>query len=175
MSLGAPPAPTANIASHLRAMARLDPSRPAIIAPASRSGGLTTWTTLSFGELEAQSDAIARGLEAIGIGHGNRCVLMVPPSPNFFALVFGLFKVGAAIVLIDPGLARRQLLSCLAEVEPQAFIGVPKAHVARLLFPRAFRSVRATITVGARLFWGGHALEGVRRLGAQQGARMGGS
>ncbi len=149
-------APTANIASHLPAMARLDPSRKAIIAP---EGSLT------FGELDAQSDCYARGLTEIGIGRGVRTVLMVPPSLDFFPLVFGLFKAGAVIVMIDPGIGRRALLSCLDEVEPEAFIGVPAAHLARLLFPRPFRKVRAKVTVGRRLFWGGHTLADLRRLG----------
>ncbi len=146
----------ANIASHLPAMAALDPKRLAIIAPEGK---------LTFGELDAQSDIYARGLEAIGIGRGVRTVLMVPPSLDFFPLVFGLFKAGAVIVMIDPGIGRRALLSCLDEVEPEAFIGVPAAHVARLLFPRPFRKVRAKVTVGARLFWGGHTLKELRRRG----------
>ena len=148
--------PTANIASHLPAMARLNPARLAIIAPEG---------TLTFAALDAQSDAYARGLTEIGIGRGVRTVLMVPPSLDFFPLVFGLFKAGAVIVMIDPGIGRRALLSCLDEVEPEAFIGVPAAHVARILFPRPFRKVRAKVTVGRRLFWGGHTLGDLRRLG----------
>ena len=148
--------PTINIASHLPAMARLDPKRLAIIAPEG---------TLTFAELDARSDAYARGLEAIGVGRGVRTVLMVPPCLDFFPLVFGLFKVGAVIVMIDPGIGRRALLSCLDEVEPEAFIGVPAAHLARLLFPRPFRKVRAKVTVGRRLFWGGHTLPQLRTLG----------
>ena len=79
-----------NIASHLPAMARLDPDRLAIIAAEGK---------LTFGQLDAQSDVYARGLEAIGIGRGVRTVLMVPPSLDFFPLVFGLFKAGAVIVM----------------------------------------------------------------------------
>lgn len=149
---------SANIASHLPAMAALDPDRPAIISVEGR---------LTFGELDAQSDLCARGLEAIGIGRGVRTVLMVPPSLDFFPLVFGLFKAGAVIVLIDPGIGRRALLSCLDEVQPEAFIGIPAAHVARILFPGPFRKVRAKVTVGRRLFWGGHTLEQLRALGAR--------
>lgn len=149
-----------NIASHLPAMAKLDPARAAIIAP--HRGG---WQTLSFGALDALSDTYASGLEKIGIGRGVRTVLMVPPSLDFFPLVFGLFKAGAVIVMIDPGIGRRALLSCLDEVKPEAFIGVPAAHVARVLFPRPFRAVKALVTVGPRLFWGGHTLKSVRALG----------
>ena len=90
---------------------------------------------------------------------------MVPPSLEFFPLVFGLFKAGAVMVLIDPGIARKALLTCLDEVAPEAFIGVPRAHLARLLFPKPFRAVKACVTVGRRFGWGGHSLADVERLG----------
>ncbi len=151
---------TANIASHIPAMARRSPERAAIVAPTH--GG---WATMSFAELDARSDAFAAGLTAHGIGRGVRTVMMVPPSLAFFPLVFGLFKAGAVIVLIDPGIARGALLRCLEEVEAEAFIGVTRAHLARLAFPRAFRRVRAQVTVGPRLGWRGPTLEDIERTG----------
>ena len=163
---GEPFAETANIASYLPAMARKAPDRPAIIAPI-RKRSVVRWTSLTFAQLDARSDAYAAGLESIGIRRGVRTVLMTPPDLEFFALVFGLFKVGAVLVMIDPGIARRALLSCLDEVEAEAFIGVPRAHLARLLFPRPFRKVRALVTVGRRLGWGGHSLGEVLALGAR--------
>lgn len=161
---GSSPALTANIASYLPRMAHDAPDRPAIIAPAT-SGGQGGWETLTFGELDARSDAYASGLEAIGIGRAVRTVMMAPPSLEFFPLVFGLFKAGAVLVLIDPGIARAALLRCLEEVRAEAFIGVPRAHAARLLFPGPFRTVRALVTVGRRFGWGGHTLRDVERLG----------
>ena len=44
-----------------------------------------------------------------------------------------LFRAGAVPVLIDPGIDRRALKQCLDEARPQAFIGVPMAHVGRVL------------------------------------------
>ncbi len=153
---------SANIASHVPAMARLEPTRKAIVAP----DGFGGWRSITFEQLDAQSDAYARGLERIGITRGKRTVLMVPPSLDFFPLVFGLFKAGAVIVMIDPGIGRRALLSCLDEVEPEAFIGVPAAHLARVLFPRPFRKVSALVTVGRRWLWGGHTAQHVLALGS---------
>ena len=161
MSAAALPKTSANIASHLPAMARLDPSRAAIISPDGRGG----WRTMSFGELDAASDRIAHGLAAIGVTRGRRAVLLVPPGPDFFPLVFGIFKTGAVMVAIDPGIGRAALLQCLGEVRPEAFIGIPAAHVARVLFPKPFRTVTASVTVGRRLLWGGHTLDEVKRLG----------
>lgn len=160
MTAVAPLSPTANIASHLPVMARDAPDRAAIVSPAR--GG---WRTMTFAELDARSDEYAAGLEAIGVSRGVRTIMMVPPSPEFFALVFGLFKVGAVLVLIDPGIARKALLACLREVHGEAFIGVPRAHLARMLFPESFRDVKSVVTVGRKLGWGGHTLDDVLRLG----------
>lgn len=148
---------SANIASHLPAMAKRQPNRAALILPDG--------TTITFAELDAKSDAYAHGLEKAGIRRGVRTVLMVPPDREFFPLVFALFKVGAVLVLIDPGIGRGSLLKCLDEVEPEAFVGVPKAHLARLLFRHPFRHVRTLVTVGRRWFWGGHTLPSLRAAG----------
>jgi len=153
------PATSCNIASHLPRMARLAPHRRAVVAPAGRDAqGRVTWAHLTFGQLDARSDALARGLSRAGVARGTRTVLLVKPSLDFFALTFALFKLGAVIVMIDPGIGRKALLKCLHEVEPEAFVGIPAAHVARLLFRRPFRKVRTLVTVGRR-FWGGHGLE----------------
>jgi hypothetical protein len=163
----APAGTSANIASHLPAMARVAPHRRAVVLPAGRDrAGRVAWTHLTFAGLDALSDAYANGLVEQGIGRGTRTVLLVKPSLDFFALVFALFKVGATLVLIDPGIGRRALLTCLDEVEPEAFVGIPAAHVARLLHPRPFRKVRALVTVGRRLGWGGVTLDDLGRAGA---------
>ncbi|MFO0597029.1 MAG: fatty acid CoA ligase family protein [Myxococcaceae bacterium] len=151
---------TTNIASHLPAMAKLDPKRAAIVAKVKGQ-----WVTMTFGELDALSDRYAHGLQQIGITRGVRTVLLAPPSLEFFPLVFALFKVGAVMVMIDPGIGREAMLKCLEEVQPEAFIGVPAAQVARLLFRKPFKQVRAIVTVGPRLFWGGHTLGDLKRLG----------
>ncbi len=149
-----------NIASHIPAMAKLDPKRAAIVAKVK-----SEWKTLTFGELDALSDSYARGLQQIGIKEGVRTVLLAPPSLEFFPLVFALFKVGAVIVMIDPGIGREAMLKCLEEVQPEAFIGIPAAQVARLLFRKPFKNVRAVVTIGPRLFWGGHTLADLKKLG----------
>ena len=140
-----------NIAAHLPEMARLQPDTPAIIFPSGSR-------RLSFHELNALSDRIAHGLVKNGIGRGVRTALMVPPGPDLFALTFALFKAGAIPVLIDPGLGIRNLKACLAEAEPRAFIGIPKAHIARMLFGWGKNTLRTHVTVGRRLFWGGTTL-----------------
>ncbi len=146
-----------NIASHLPAMARRQPDNLAV----------TLWSgeSLTFKELDASSGTLARGLESVGIGRGVRTVLMVKPSLDFFTLTFALFKCGAVPVVVDPGMGIKNLGVCLAEAEPEAFIGIPKAHAARIVFKWAKGTIRTNVTVGRRWFWGGYTLDEVSLRG----------
>jgi acyl-CoA synthetase (AMP-forming)/AMP-acid ligase II len=165
-ALSAPARDSVNIAAPLAAMAERQPQTLAIVQPFGRDRhGRIRYRHYTYRELNAESDALARGFEQIGIRRGVRTVLMVTPSREFFALTFALFKLGAVIVLIDPGMGTKNLGVCLVEAEPEAFVGIPKAHLARLLFGWGRGSIRVSVTVGRRLGWGGYTLEQVRRVG----------
>jgi len=127
--------------------------------------------TLSYRQMEDRSNAIAAGLHAIGIGRGMRTVVMVRPSPEFFLLMFALFKMGAVPVLVDPGIARSALKLCLDEAEPGAFIGIPLAHAARRLLGWS-RSAKIQVTAGRRWFWSGPTLTQVEAMGGDAGSQL---
>jgi len=122
---------------------------------------------LTYGELEARSNAIAAGLHAYGIRRGMRTVVMVRPSPEFFLLMFALFKLGAVPVLVDPGIERSALKECLNEAAPEAFIGIPLAQFARRMFGWGLGSIRHVVTVGTRAWpiWAGSTLARIERRG----------
>ncbi|MEE8169901.1 MAG: fatty acid CoA ligase family protein [Phycisphaerae bacterium] len=151
-------APVLNIAARFAEMAAAAPDRAAIIHPVRR-GRQTEFRTRSFRELDELTHRYAHALAAAGAARGMRTILMVRPGPDFFALSFALFRIGAVPVMIDPGMGLRSMARCLANVAAEAFVGIPPAHVFRLLNPAAFRSVRIIITVGRRWFWGGHRLD----------------
>lgn len=157
-----------NVAYHLAAMATRMPQQVAIYWPRFRGQHLDA-QQLTFAELEQRSAELARGLHEVGVRRGVRTVLMVTPSLDFFALTFALFRVGAVPVLIDPGMGIRNLGICLAEAEPTAFIGIPKAHVARRVLRWGRATLRTTITTGARWLGGQYTLAHLRRLGQQRG------
>lgn len=155
-----------NIAAYLPEMAGKQPHRPAVSFPAGRdTNGRVKYTHYTFRQLDLESDWIARGLVQLGIGRGIRTALMVKPSLDFFALTFAVFKAGAVPVLIDPGIGIKNLKNCLAQAEPEAFIGIPQAHMARLVLGWGRKTVRTLITVGKRLFWKGITLDAVRKMG----------
>ena len=115
-------APPLNVAAYLPLLAKAQPD--ALSVAVARPGG--GYDTLTAAELDRRSDRVAHGLTSIGITRGTRTVLMVKPSPDFFALTFAMLKVGAVPVMVDPGMGVKNLGTCLAEAEPKAFIGIPR-------------------------------------------------
>ena len=103
----------------------------------------------SFSELEATSARYATALASQGVKPGQRVILMVPPSLDFVCLTFALFRLGAVVILIDPGMGFANLRRCIAAVQPEVFIGIAKAHAFRLLCRVPFRSVKKSIWLGS--------------------------
>ncbi|WP_028324857.1 fatty acid CoA ligase family protein [Desulfatirhabdium butyrativorans] len=148
-----------NVASLLVNMAKERPYKRAVVCPSGRDDqGRLTFTHLTFRQLDMESDCLAHGLDSIGLSKGVKTLLMVRPGIDFFTLVFALFKTGAIPIVIDPGMGKEGMLQCIRKCAPEAFIGVPEAHVARVLNRSAFRSVRVNVTAGPRWFWGGYTL-----------------
>ncbi|QYC40105.1 4-chlorobenzoate--CoA ligase [Nonomuraea coxensis DSM 45129] len=109
--------------------------------------------TLTYRELDELIGRAVLDLGRAGVGAGTTTAVMVPPGRELVALVHALLRLRAVPVLIDPGLGARAMRRCLAEAAPRAFVGVPLAHLARVLLGWARDSVRTTITVGPRAPW----------------------
>ena len=153
-----------NVSTYLTKMAQLEPYKRAVVYPAGRdSNQRVTYSHLTFLQLEHEVDRLAFGLQEAGITRGTRTVLMVRPGIEFFALIFAVFKTGVVPVVVDPGMGIRRMLSCYKSTRPEAFIGIPLAHMVRTFYPKFFRTVKTWITVGRRWFWGGLTLNQIRR------------
>jgi len=150
--------PSINIANRLADIARKMPDAMAVMEPGQYRNGQRTYRSITFRELNQQTDRIANGLQAMGVRSGTRLALLVRPSIDFVALTFALFKSGAVIILIDPGMGRENLIDCLAAAEPEGFVAIPLAHVARLLHRKRFPHSHIHVTVGRRWLWGGRTL-----------------
>ena len=151
-----------NIAAALPRLARERPGQVAMRCP-GRNGRYGV--ELTYAQLDARSDAIAAGLAKRGIARGTRTVVMVRPTPEFFLAMFALFKAGAVPVLVDPGIDKRALRQCLDEAQPEAFIGIPLAMLAKSLLGWA-KSSRTNITTGAHAWLADATLAGIERAGA---------
>jgi acyl-CoA synthetase (AMP-forming)/AMP-acid ligase II len=149
------PSDCVNVADRLTAAAAsAAPRQQAVVARSKR-----TERTLSFAQLEADATALARGLIDLGVRPGTRLALLVPPSPEFVALVFALLRSGATTILIDPGMGKKHLVDCLAAAGPEGFIAISKAQAVRTVLKRRFPHAKLNVTVGRRWFWGGVTYE----------------
>ena len=139
-------------------MARDIPNSIAIAEPLFQHGkakrdssGKREYRTITFAELDRDTDRIAAGLQALGVTPKMRLVIMVRQGIDFIALVFALYKTGATLVLIDPGMGVKKMLQRLKEVNPDGFLGIPAAQFARILYRRWFPNAKYNLTVGKSL------------------------
>ena len=138
----------ANLCRHLAHIAISTPTALAVAVQKSQYGKLH-YQEIDFLTLHQRSDEIAFALNAYGLKSGMKAVLMVTPSIDFFSLTFALFKAGIIPILVDPGMGIKNLKQCFTESAPDAFIGIPKAHIARVLFGWGKASVKKLLTVTA--------------------------
>ena len=144
-----------NVASWLPARAAERPFQRALIQPEGYNRlGKRLYSHLTYAQLDALCDAYAHGMRARGVVPGQRVLMLVSQGMELIALTFALFKMGAIPIMIDPGMGRESFLACVAESNPEAMIGIPRAHFAKLLFRKPFSSVaRAFIT--EKKWWSG--------------------
>ncbi|MHC4401096.1 MAG: AMP-binding protein, partial [Planctomycetota bacterium] len=100
-----------NVASRLTAVARAMPEAVGVVEPLGYDRqGKRRYRHVTFRDLDDDSGRIARGLRDLGARPGTRLALLVRPGIDFVSLVFALFKAGAVVILIDPGMGRRSLI-----------------------------------------------------------------
>jgi len=133
-----------NISDYLRLNADRFPDKPALLYPEK----------ISYGELDNEVNRYSYSLEQAGIKTGYLTVLLVPAGTEFFILTFALLRIGAVPVMIDPGMGIGAMTKALTALIPDAFIGIPRAHLLRVFYPRIFRTVKTRITIGFQFFHG---------------------
>ncbi len=109
-----------NIAEMLRDGAASAGDRTAII---DRDG------EVSFRQLDRLSARMAAEFEAAGLRPGDRALVVHPISIRLYAVLIGLFRLGATALLLDPSAGRTYLDRCCRLAEPRGFIAVPRAHL----------------------------------------------
>jgi olefin beta-lactone synthetase len=156
-----------NVAVYLSRLADAKPYQAAIYYPSGKDrSGRVTYSRLNYRQLDEESNRIARGLLKYGFSPGMRTALMVTPSPELFMLTFAMLKNGVVPVMVDPGMGASKLKTCFEESEIEGFIGIPKAHVARMVLGWGKRTVRRLVTVFPRGVTWGSSLRAVRNAGS---------
>ncbi|MCL7931127.1 non-ribosomal peptide synthetase [Halomonas llamarensis] len=122
-----------SVATHIAAWAASTPDAIAI----EEQG-----RTLSYAQLEARINGIARWLDNQGVKHGDYVALNLPRSTDLVVLLLAVWRVGAAYLPLDPEwpLARKQRV--LEDAQPALVVSTEdgEAELAALAFP-GIRSV----------------------------------
>ncbi|MET9950594.1 amino acid adenylation domain-containing protein [Streptomyces sp. NPDC006339] len=102
-----------------------------IAAQAARTPDRTAVTgadgtdTLTYAELDARSNQVARGLRAHGVATGDRVAVLMERSPRLLVALLGVLKAGGAYVPVDPGYPAERIALLLEDSRATAVLADP--------------------------------------------------
>ena len=106
----------------------------------------------SFKQLHREVAHCSTYFKSKGISKGDSVLLAVKPGYQLILIAFALFHLGAIPVIIDPGMGTKAFLKCVQNTRPIALVGIPLVHILSKFFPKAFRSVKKTVSVNQNTF-----------------------
>src|SRR5690606_30705182 len=101
-------------------------------------------------------------LREMGISEGTRIVCMTPPLYESCVIGLALQRVGAFTLWIDPTVGYRNVAERLNRIKPEAFAGVPMAHLGRSVFGWGPRFPKKSIVING-FFLGAKTLSSLKR------------
>ena len=104
---------TTMLQDYVRRAADARPEKPAIVSGAD---------VLTYGELERQSNQLARLLRESGCGRGDRVCLFLPKSPATIMSMLGVLKADCAYVPIDAASPAARTALILGAAEPSLIL-----------------------------------------------------
>ncbi|MEU7423728.1 amino acid adenylation domain-containing protein [Streptomyces sp. NPDC040750] len=104
---------TAGLVGRFEEQAALAPHAPALVAGD---------TVVSYGELNARADQVARRLIDRGVGPEDVVAVLLPSSPDLVAALLGTLKTGAMYLPLDPNYPPDRLAYMWADAGPRALL-----------------------------------------------------
>ncbi|HLH45317.1 MAG TPA: AMP-binding protein [bacterium] len=81
-------------------------------------------TEYSWQYIDAFSNGFANVLTEMGISRGSRIAVLLPNIPQFIMTVFGVWKAGCAVLLLDPWLGEKELQARLASSDARIVVAL---------------------------------------------------
>jgi fatty-acyl-CoA synthase len=113
---------------------------------------------LTYGRVEAESEALAAALAELGLAAGDRLALVLTPRPEFAIATFAAAKLGLTIVPLSPRLTSAELQYALRHsgatcaVTLEHALGTDYLQLFEELMPQ-LPDLRHLITVGEQELW----------------------
>ncbi|MUL40565.1 long-chain fatty acid--CoA ligase [Streptomonospora sp. PA3] len=119
------------------------------------------WGPLTSREFSSQVAAVSKGLIGVGVGAGDRVVVVARPGVECALVVLAAWVVRAAVVCVPPGVSAERLEYVLRDCDPAAVVLEDGRHAA------AVGALGRELTALARVWrFDQGGLEGIARPGA---------
>ncbi len=103
----------------------------------------------TYREVQARANRVAHALRALGVGHEERVLLVLPDRPEFVFAWFGALKAGAVVAMVNPLLPAEDYAHYFEYSRARVAI-VDESVLERLEAQRdGFRHLRHLVVVGA--------------------------
>lgn len=135
-------------------MTMLDVFRAAVGSGRDRPFLIYFDSTLTYGEVDRLTDALAVGLADRGFGRGDRLALYLQNVPQYVLALIAAWKLGGITVAINPMLTPTEVAKLLADSTPTIMITLDELATPAFLDVVAESSVSTVITTSARDFQG---------------------
>jgi acyl-CoA synthetase (AMP-forming)/AMP-acid ligase II/pimeloyl-ACP methyl ester carboxylesterase len=142
------------------------PHNFAVISP-SCLGDSVKYEQVTYRDLYALVCKYERGLNELGLGRGDKVLMLVSPGVAFIALSYAVMGRGAIPFYLDPGMGLKKLTQCIEEIDPDVFIGSPRAHILRLLKRKLLKNIKFHITAADWMYTGGKNLGFLKKFASK--------
>ena len=78
---------------------------------------------LSYAQLDEEANKVANALLGMGVKKGDRVAMLLPNSPEFVAIYFGVVKIGGIAVPLDTRYKMDELTSLFDDSQPKVLVG----------------------------------------------------
>ncbi|MEZ4358936.1 MAG: AMP-binding protein [Kofleriaceae bacterium] len=136
-----------NVAEAFARAAERSPEKVALVGARANGPG-SAREQLTFGELARRVRACAAGWARLGVGRGERVLIMAHPSLDFLVGVLSLQWIGAVPVFLDGGLPVERILRLVAEADAAALLASAEVLQLRAAALAPFQSVRVVVATG---------------------------
>src|SRR5262249_15499135 len=108
----------------------LQPSAPTMLEAWRRTAGIRADRaavhyfdqTLTFGEVDAASDALAVAFQRHGVQPGDRVAVYLQNDPQWLVCLLAAWKCGAAVACVNPMLRQHELLHHVGDAAPKVLV-----------------------------------------------------
>lgn len=137
------PYPNRTILDYVADLATTKPNAPAFLF----KGATVTWK-----QLERESDAFAAALSAQGVASGDRVGLLLPNCPQFFIAEFAAWKIGAIVAPLNPIYTDHELEGPLREHGIETIVTLTRFYD-RIIRVRARTGIKRVIATNIKEYF----------------------